>query len=280
MLRLLHWVLAPRDTRPAQFPTEEWGAPPKDVEGFANARVSVLYSDVGHAFYTACGLLPGTLDGWMPAPRAATIWRGLGDVPKAEPTREWRWLKNEEVDAFWEKDSLLIGKEMEGKGGEAFSFTPRRGVGAFHPLRIELFLKEQGRDFDCYGIASGSNNDLAYASWTCVFPGWKRLLITRLRVPPGLFNELMSAIMGFCKSQGLEEIEVWNLPQELVEPAASLGGATADMNDHLPMVKWYSSSNEVEWVNNEKWVYPADAFVPQLTIHLQVCVVLIASNRA
>jgi hypothetical protein len=74
MMRLLHWVLARPDARASQFP-EAWGEAPASVEGFMNASVSVLYSDVGTDFYASCGFLPGTHDGWTVAPRAATSWK-------------------------------------------------------------------------------------------------------------------------------------------------------------------------------------------------------------
>ncbi|KAH6899517.1 hypothetical protein BKA70DRAFT_1313711 [Coprinopsis sp. MPI-PUGE-AT-0042] len=257
MMRLLHWIIARPDTRPSKFP-EEWGEPPAQVEGFMNASVSVLYSDVGTDFYAGCGFLPGTRDGWIVAPRAATIWK----VSAGSETHHdaWRWLSKEELDVFWEKDSEIIAREMKEHGlkgqDAAFSFTPRHGVAAFQPLRIQQFIEEEGPIPTFYGVTLKSQEEtLAYASWTFQFPSFSKLIITRLRVPGHLFGELISAIMGYCKERGMEEIEVWNLQEDLVSQAASMGATTADMENHLPSVKWYSLSPSecVEWMNNEKF---------------------------
>ncbi|KAH6899564.1 hypothetical protein BKA70DRAFT_1115409 [Coprinopsis sp. MPI-PUGE-AT-0042] len=259
MMRLLHWVIARPNARPSKFP-EEWGQPPIKVKGFANASVSVLYSDVGADFYASCGFLPGSQDGWSVAPRAATIWKiGAGSQACRPSQRLGKEEVNEELNAFWERDSEIIAcdlKKYELKGKDAaFSFTPRNGLGAFHPLRIEQFIDEKGPTPTYYGVALQSQDErLAYASWTFQFPCFTKLIITRLRVPAHLFRELISAIMGHCKQRRVEEIEVWNLSEEFVGQAASMGAVTADMENHLPSVKWYSSrpKERVEWVNNEK----------------------------
>lgn len=254
MMRLLHWVIAKPDARPSKFP-EAWGEPPAKVEGFMNASLSVLYSDVGTDFYASCGFLPGTHDGWNVAPRASTCWKVSVE---SGAQREWKWLGQYDLDAYWQKDSEEIAgemKELDLKGKDAaFSFTPRHGVGVFHPLRVQQFIEEAGPMSTFYGVALKSlEGTLAYASWTFEFPSFKKLVITRLRVPLNLLEELISVIMGYCKERGMEEIEVWNLPKELVSRAASMGATTSDMKDHLPSLKWYSSTDEsVEWVNNEK----------------------------
>ncbi|KAH6915165.1 hypothetical protein BKA70DRAFT_568086 [Coprinopsis sp. MPI-PUGE-AT-0042] len=259
MTRLLHWVLAKPDTRPSKFPVE-WGEPPVQVEGFMNGSVSVLYSDVGTEFYLACGFLPGSHDGWRVAPRAATIWKVSGGSP-SQVIQQQQCLGIEELEGFWERDSAIIEQEMKDHRHQdsdaAFSFAPRSGLAAFHPLRLQNFIEDKGPKPTFYGVALQSEEELAYASWTFEFSSFTKLIITRVRVPKAKFKELMSAIMDYCEQQEIEEIEAWNLSDELVQEAGSMGATTADLEDHLPSVKWYTSrpNERVKWVNNEKFCW-------------------------
>lgn len=90
MMRLLHWVLAPRSalqgppssssSTALTFPAE-WGTPP-DIAllesrvgvAVANAQFSVLYSDVGREFYRTCGTDAVSRNGWFVTGATETSW--------------------------------------------------------------------------------------------------------------------------------------------------------------------------------------------------------------
>ncbi|EAU84600.2 hypothetical protein CC1G_00119 [Coprinopsis cinerea okayama7 len=263
MMRLLHWVLSKPEALP-KFP-EEWGAPPTRHEGFGNASVSVLYSDVGTRFYQSCGLLKESDDGWVAVEnRASTIWTvdQLAKWAKERPAQEaskWEWLDRDRILAVWEKDSSAIREEMPQvqlkEGAQAgFSFIPGGGLGEFQHLRVQAFIEKQVPNPQFFGVAIGGEQGASsqtYASWSFDYPRAGKMIITRLRAPPTLFSELLAQIAGYARTLCMETLEVWNLPEELLPVAHEAGGVTTILDKHIPCTKWYGPEN-VEWVNNEK----------------------------
>lgn len=175
-MRLLHWVLAPRTAPalPRTFP-REWGAPPDAATlaalGVANAGFSVLYSDVGRAFYRACGpeplsLSPGGVgNGWHVVGAQSTFWnlcdpnsepeaeaeafaekkldRGEGAVPSLRIARlsEPDLAALYDHDARWMRDDLVRDRETR-PGRTQFTFLPNGGVGVFVVRRTMDFTPE------------------------------------------------------------------------------------------------------------------------------------------
>ncbi|TFK27103.1 hypothetical protein FA15DRAFT_653936 [Coprinopsis marcescibilis] len=271
MMRLLHWVLAKAESLPLDFP-QEWGLPPARPEAFSDSSVSVLYSDIGEHFYSSCGFLPGSdhQDGWSVARKCSTIFLVTQLAETANLLEErWEWLEGKELKTLWDMDSEIIEKEMEAKVQvqaeamqPAFTFLPREGLAEFQTLRAGYFAQRLALEPVHYGIrlrdeVPGTGLDgLVYASWTLDLQAstTKKLVVTRLRVPPSLFGELVSVLGRFCKRYGIDRVEFWNLTESLVTASDGMGGTTADMKDHLPSMKWYGAerSRDVEWVNNEK----------------------------
>jgi len=85
-------------------------------------------------------------------------------------------------------------------------------------------------------------------------PDSNKLIITRLRVRPDHFRELISEVIDFAKRHHVETIEVWNLAENLFDASQDVGGITFSREDHLPCFKWYGEGNpeDVAWLWNEK----------------------------
>ena len=136
MMNLLHWVIAPQEFLPQEFPTE-WGSRPQRVPCVTPGAFSVLYSDVGSKFYRLCGTLPNQDDGWIVDGLTTTHF----DVVKTHQTlssREkgerllWRWLDEASVREAWNADVGYMEEEMFHSSNRlkpvAFTFLPDKGV--------------------------------------------------------------------------------------------------------------------------------------------------------
>ncbi|KAI0764876.1 hypothetical protein C8Q74DRAFT_1318431 [Fomes fomentarius] len=132
MMRLLHWVLAPRSalqgppnisssTRSSTaltFPAE-WGTPPDialSLESLGNAHFSVLYSDVGREFYRSCGTDAVSRNGWVVTGATETSWIlsrtqtgcATPEPPAAEPVEEPLAKRDAELTRLTESDVLTL----------------------------------------------------------------------------------------------------------------------------------------------------------------------------
>lgn len=258
MIRLMHHVLAPPSSLPA-FP-EAWGAPP--LKSLGDAALSALYSDVGD-FYASCGPSPSEV-GWKATDRRSTTWRVSGQTPSLSTQEGIRLLDDKGLKDILAQDEVLILQELQhGLTGDRtrFTFLPADGPLNF---QIQLFkLSPNARPFSAshwpptaFGAQAVSldSPQLAFAAWTFeVHPAPMRLIITRMRCDENSLAKLVNAALDIAVQTGMEQVEVWNLPKELVNAASRLGGITCEREDHWPAVKWYGSpSEEVEWINNEK----------------------------
>ncbi|KAI1798122.1 hypothetical protein LXA43DRAFT_9929 [Ganoderma leucocontextum] len=164
MMRLLHWVLAPRSALPPTFP-KEWGAPPDEkliqFAGVANAQFSVLYSDIGSEFYRSCGLDATSRNGWYVTGAKETSWTLDPEADPPSPPRSdgapsnynLKHLKEEEVfalydyDAHWMRDDFTRPSATDANVSQApepprFTFLPHKGVGAFVISRTVQFTPD------------------------------------------------------------------------------------------------------------------------------------------
>ncbi len=166
MMRLLHWVLAPRSALPPTFP-KEWGTPPDEEMlqsvGVGNAQFSVLYSDVGGEFYRSCGPDATSRNGWVVTGARETSWTldtGADPLspPRSDPTAaaskyNVKHLTQEEVialynyDASWIRDDLsrpsATGSDpSQATGPTQFTFLPHKGVGGFNISRTMQFTPD------------------------------------------------------------------------------------------------------------------------------------------
>lgn len=257
MMSLLHWVLAPRSSLPAEFPAI-WGAPP--APHLQDAVFSVLYSDVGRTFYARCGPEPSPDRplGWITKSPVSTQW-DLPPVPTVGDTPAWKWLSRADCLDVWEQDSALIQAEAAvlagAKGRTVCAFLPDNGVAQFNIQRLMTFGAGLQPVYppEPWGVQLIGEEQLTFATWTFE-PGTKVMVITRLRVSPVAFPKLLEAVSSKARELGFETVEAWNLPHELKEGAKST--RTFERDEHLPAVKWYGGEpdDSVEWIFNEKYV--------------------------
>lgn len=248
MMRLLHYVIAAPELLPT-FP-ESWGLPPKASSETANGIVSVLYSDVGEEFYAKCGMTLGGV-GWRPDSTRTTVWEVSGSGPNTD-LGEVEWLNELSMQKVLEEEEPLIFQEIARVGGGTrFSFLPADHQVEFQVERSKLTpglpLDKQAK----WG-AKCSNAGSDFATWTYeARPAPSRLILTRLRASVATLEILIAAAIKAAEEQGMETVEVWGFPEELVQAAQDLGGKTFSRGEHIPSVRWYRKG-DVKWVYNEK----------------------------
>ncbi|KAI0372039.1 hypothetical protein BV20DRAFT_964740 [Pilatotrama ljubarskyi] len=289
MMRLLHWVLAPRSALPPSFPAE-WGAPP-DVDmlrslGAANAHFSVLYSDVGKRFYQSVGPTPGANDGWVV--KGALETSKMLD-PASDPTNSGaasptppgvtiQRLSEDDVIALYDHDAVLIKNDLSRFAGDTdltlFSFLPDKGVGAFVMRRIMDFKEDMTvvRPTTQWGFAvlpygartlkdalrPDSGAPLSFVTWTLDLRTSPRtLVVARLRADEHTFPIILDQLLVVAREEKVEKVEFWYLRPELRAIANARGWPTKERAEHLSAVKWYGEEKEddVEWVYNEKFCW-------------------------
>ncbi|KAG5643102.1 hypothetical protein DXG03_001566 [Asterophora parasitica] len=263
MMRLLHWVISDEKFLPKDFP-EAWGTPPSRVARAGDGWFSALWSDVGPEFYKRCG---PTFDqeGWVVRDAVSTIW----DVPHESPNSDdeaapgWTWLDEAEVLALWEKDADHIASNLNLPDNfqASFVFLPNKGVAAFQHRRNQHFLDQLVPRNEHWGIKAEPSTSEAlpstFATWTLDArgPGPKTLLITRVGSRPEDFGKLFEQVAKAARRQGMEKIEIYNLP-EYLQSVVGLG-MTSPRDEHLSAFKWYGEEkpSQVAWLLNERFVF-------------------------
>lgn len=244
MMRLLHWVMAPHSSLPP-FP-KAWGAPPTAT---GSARFSVLYSDIGD-FYSLCGPREELGEGWTIRGAVGTVWKLESESTEDETPSEWVDISG--VTEMLEADTPLMKEDViksaKSTGRTSFAFLPWDGVGVAQIHRV--LLGPPIPPIDRWGVALKGDPG-TFAVWTV---DNVTLLIIRIRATRGTFPELLRKVFGVAREYGMQTVEVWNLPEELVEIAGRLGGKTGKRDEHLPAFQWYGDEKveEIEWIFNEK----------------------------
>ncbi|EKM56951.1 uncharacterized protein PHACADRAFT_91589 [Phanerochaete carnosa HHB-10118-sp] len=254
MMRLLHWVLAPRSFLP-EFPSQ-WGTMPESP--LQDALFSVLYSDVGREFYFRAGPRPGQ-PGWSVCGVLSTHW----DVPPQSDAsvdrNQWRWLSRSDCIDIWEQDAELMKSDAAALAQKqhktVFTFLPDNGIGQFSMHRlitIDTWLRHVYPP-EPWGVQLVSSRGLTFATWTFE-PETRVMVLTRLRSTAEDFPALLEALQFKAQEIGLDTIETWNIPEDLKGVGDQLGARTLERSEHLSAAKWYGSEPEeqVEWVFNEK----------------------------
>ncbi|KAJ3497207.1 hypothetical protein NLJ89_g10380 [Agrocybe chaxingu] len=275
MMRLLHWILAPKLKLPVGTFPPEWGAPPERPGHIFEAAFSVLYSDVGADFYAQCGPYGESNGGWILTEPTATTW-SLPTIfenetllaAKETGQLAWKWLGGSSTNEIWDADAKLFADEMKtaatGKPIEV-TFLPQKGVAGFQYHRLQYFWEklEPIPKFWSICAQSGSGEDAVdpttFASWTLDIrpPDENALIITRLRARPEHFLELLAQILEYARQYKVDRVEVWGLPRELRELATSTGGKTFARDDHLSSFKSYlkEKPEDIAWIHNEKFCW-------------------------
>lgn len=298
MMRLLHWVLAPRSALPP-FP-EAWGAPP-DVPaelGVQNAQFSVLYSDVGKEFYRACGPTAEPGYGWLTRGAIESSWYAA-KAPAGAPsgsTAPHIWLSEDDAKHVWSLDVPLMNTDLAKAAAStshvAFSFLPHKGVGAFVVRRTMLFKEDRSHvlPFDTWGVLLLPNSVVGmddafadpdkqptYATWTLdsLHESERLLVVTRLRASKETLLAVLKLVVQFARRENISKIEIWGLEEELQAAAREVGWETVDRTEHFSAFKWYGKENEDDllWMFNEKYVHIVSLGM-RLTNILQILLVL------
>ncbi|KAG6334917.1 hypothetical protein ID866_4159 [Astraeus odoratus] len=263
MMRLLHWVLSGRTSEYnlGEFPVE-WGAPPAGVKEAGWGLFSVLYSDIGGEFYKNCGPGLAKSGGWETRDPISTMWEVRHEPLTSLNSRDWAWLKHSDLDRLWAKDAAQIKRVIANMpiptARAIVSFLPDGGVGSSHIFR-SMLAAESIISVENWGVVKDDKNTdkPTYATWTVdVRPPPPTLIVTRISATEETFSDLVEAIQHTCRGNGISRMEVWNLPECLMEMAAQMGGKTFQRHEHLPAIKWYGRGNttDVKWVFNEKYV--------------------------
>jgi len=254
MMRLLHWVTASRANLP-EFP-EAWGAPPEEVPEAGGGLFSVLWSDIGEAFYRLAGP-KGEGSGWEKREAVSTIW----EVDQNERGDEgWVWLTQDQLKGLWDYDADRIRADMANMPSNEVEHPaalatclPSNGVCAFQiPRATYIWNFSMAGGF--WGVQSSSDPD-TYASWSVdVQPPPPTLIVTRLRATEESFPELIGKIRQAAGRSGIKKVEIWNLRAGLRAVAEKTGGKTFTRTDGLPQFVWYGpeATGNVEWAYNEK----------------------------
>lgn len=270
MMRLLHWVIAPRTTAatlPASAFPEKWGAPP---EWQGDGQFSVLYSDIGETFYrsSAPGESTSLGEGWVVRGAIATLW-DVGPSSKtvgSEAQLTWGDLDEAGATEVWKRDAELMKRDLvpaaakPDAGTALFTFTPDQGVSAVQTRRMgyygDVMAKNGLKWLKAWGAAlepAESPDEVSFATWAIDTP--TTLIVTRLRSTEAAFPSLLDKITDAARQSGLAKVEVWNVPKNLEVLAAKLLDAkTEDRTNHLSAFRWYGEEtpDKVEWLFNEK----------------------------
>ncbi|RDX54605.1 hypothetical protein OH76DRAFT_1397964 [Lentinus brumalis] len=280
MMRLLHWVLAPRSALPSTFPSE-WGTPP-DIEmlksvGLANAQFSVLYSDVGRDFYRSCGTDPTSRNGWVVSGATETFWKlDASDVIAAKKTDvRFARLSESDLAALYEHDARWIKEDLirHGRPGRTqFTFLPDKGVGMFVVRRIMDFTPDlqpvlPSKQWGAVILPNGAHiladalaqpSPLSFVTWTLDLKTSPRtLVVSRLRADESTLPALLDELLVVAREEQVEKVEFWYMRPELRALAESNGWKTEERVEHLSAVKWYGAEKEddLEWVYNERFCW-------------------------
>jgi hypothetical protein len=249
MLRLLHYVLSPREHMPP-FPAK-WGVPPPAF--FGDAAFSVLYSDVGPDFYATC-TKGETEPGWVAVRRPHRIFKVPSPGPGPSPLPpDTRVLNLEDAGELEAPTTDTLRQEMEALPGidrPRAAILPQAGWFRQYPTRLEIFARSIGKDGSRHlqrcGMRFGSGKDCPFILYT-VEPKEKdsnvlRLLVAHIQKPVS-FEQLVAA----AHAEGAEEIEVWGSGGEYDEHEHTLNG-----EDHIPALAQYGmGGDDVEWLWNE-----------------------------
>ncbi|THU97866.1 hypothetical protein K435DRAFT_661971 [Dendrothele bispora CBS 962.96] len=275
MMRLLHWILAPKSyLDPSMFP-REWGSPPMRMAGMPEGQFSVLYSDIGD-FYKDCG---PTLDeeGWVIRGAENTAVWDVNEIPEAllsipiGSSLNWKWLSESDIPS-----TLLIdGTYLKQPEKILFTFLPS-SIESYQRDRSKMFWqKEQNPLIDTWGVEyrTAENNITAYATWsyelkpssprTLVFNRLRIPFITNSKVDPDsksmritLVYELFTRIFKMARAHKLTRIEAWDIPENVLGFVRESEGKVIERKEHLSAIKWYGKegNGSVQWVFNERYV--------------------------
>jgi len=266
MMRLLHWALAPRSALDGSLFPEEWGKPPSRPVYGTSSAFSVLYTDVGEAFYRNCGSTPNST-GWQVVSPIDTVFniQNLHSQLVPSDPDDIEWLFESEAVQVWDTDSQQMMQDLsqEASPSHRLCVLPQGGTAAYLNRRVTgVSPSNLSQQQMTWGVRiTDASGTLAFATWCPepMAPTSTIITITRLRASVETFPAIFNALCHYSKSREprYERLEIWNLPKELQSLASSLGGSTITRKEHLSALRLYGpmDSNNIEWVNNERYCW-------------------------
>lgn len=266
MLRLLNYVLAPPSRLPP-FPTDVLGAPPVIPSGyrFGEALFSVLYSDVGGHFYSACGPSPES-PGWDVRDPWSAIWNVPDDPDDLQRSRSFQWLDYDALDGYVAADRWrVMAEDLPEAAATASSphlihitTPPSLAQISFLISRYVLSLPRPPTAMHWGAAHTSPSGETSYMTWVPEPHENATLLISRLRCDnPTSFKILLSAAFHVARQHGLKHVEVWNSMDWAGTPRdpLPLGGKWVKRSEHLPSLAWYGEEkkDDVIWHLNERY---------------------------
>jgi hypothetical protein len=265
MMRLLHWVFAPECALDrATFPAE-WGNPPTPLPRRTSVTFSVLYSDIGEAFYRNCGPTPGAI-GWQVVSPIDTVFDIKDLQSRLEsldlPSSEWQWLFEAEAVQIWEGDSKEMDRDLSQETSTAHRLCifPRGGTAGYLNRRVtEVAPSNSNQSQITWGVqCSDHSQALSFATWCpdTMAPTSATITITRLRANAETFPIILRALCQYAGDQDpvYERLEIWNLAKRFQSLASNLGGTTVTRAEHLDALRVYGADGEnIEWQFNERF---------------------------
>ncbi|KAL1410533.1 hypothetical protein Q8F55_004546 [Vanrija albida] len=252
LLQLLHYVMAEEGTLPP-FPAA-WGQPPQ-IEGFKDARFSVLYSGVGRVFYSKVrkGDGEGSEPGWVADEHSHRIW-DIKDVP-APQVDGLEYLGADEVAKLAPGVGEYFKSAIASTGDKSktrLAILPTRDMFGVHPLRYELAPGH--RKTATFGVRlpapeKGAPQPFFTYSYEISTKRPERLVLLYVQHPVPF-----EAVLAAAKHEGVASIEMWGGFAGWDKEA---GGATLDREDSVCALAQYGfgGDDKVEWEWVEKYAW-------------------------
>ncbi|EUC62796.1 hypothetical protein RSOL_455430 [Rhizoctonia solani AG-3 Rhs1AP] len=247
MLTLLHYALAPNVY---SSPEVEIDIPPAVYPG----AFSVLYSDIG-TYYERCGPSPGEI-GWKIQNPISTIWELSKTLPilisEVTLPADLQLLSQVEVITLLSFDVPDWESLPRAPDTTYVAFSPT-ALPNTHMVTRSTIHPSYNTSTDVFWgahiIPKGH-----FITWAYDYHYTPRtLVITRIHADPTTLPVLLLAALQAGVTQGCQQAEVWNLPEELMDEANRLRGITQERDSQLSAIKWYGPepAKNVVWIRNE-----------------------------
>ncbi|CCO31242.1 hypothetical protein BN14_05280 [Rhizoctonia solani AG-1 IB] len=242
-MSLMHSALAPH-----RYPNSL--KVPQAVEN--PSTVSILYSIIGD-YYARCTPAAGQ-SGWNIQKSFDTTWSPSSALGSRENLPPIEFLRETDIAAVLDSDDSNIGSDLvklqkQDPTKTYFAFVPAAPLNEFSVILGKIVMEARGATELSWGARiPGTNN---FMTW--VFYGIEniQLIVTRLRATAESFPLLLGAALQTARDTKCENVEIWNVPDELKTIAAETGGETTERMDELAGFKWYGQESNSQIDNTE-----------------------------
>ncbi|KAF6812663.1 GNAT family [Colletotrichum musicola] len=223
-----------------------------------DSRASVLYSDIGTAYYARLG--------WAvyPSLQVSLIPDDASALSKALPEGV-RYLTADEVPALCERDEALLRKKLESlpdDGRPHVAFAPSAAQLLWHFTRDGFMAKElTGREVERRGAVTADGR--AWVYWDHDLREKKLKVLRVAGDPEADVTALLHAAVLEAADWGLAKVLVWN-PDEGVAASAKRVSDRTDgavrvifderLDGSIPSLRW-TGEGEPVWEDNEYYAW-------------------------